>query len=364
MLTTLLASNDVRLIAQRFGLDPLMDAMIDRLGQCLQSYDANQIDVKIRDGFAYSSPALGLIEWMPVLEPGRATIKIVGYHPRNPAVRGIPTILSTVAVFDPVTGHLTGLVDGTFLTALRTGAASAVASRILASPRSRALGLIGAGAQAVTQLHGMVRVLQSLETVYVYDLVLDRSRSFLERVSPLLPPGVSIHLSTPDELLPKVDVLCTQTSVEPGDGPVFEDGPHKGHLHVNAIGSDFPGKIELPLPLLERGIVCPDFPEQASREGECQQLTRQQIGPSLAALVKDPDRYRFAHEGPTVFDSTGFALEDAVAAQLLLDLAAEMGVGSSLELESVSEDPWNPYAFYREPAGSLESAASDTPFRV
>ncbi len=163
----------------------------------------------------------------------------------------------------------------------------------------------------------------------------------------------------PAEMLPQVDVLCTQTSVEPGDGPVFEDGAHKPHLHVNAIGSDFPGKIEVPLALLERSTVCPDFPEQAIREGECQQLTRQQIGPSLAALVKDPDRYRFTHEGPTVFDSTGFALEDAVAADLLLDFAREMGVGSSLEIESVSEDPWDPYAFYEAPVAG--SSASGSP---
>ncbi|OAD19409.1 Ornithine cyclodeaminase/mu-crystallin [Candidatus Thiomargarita nelsonii] len=74
---------------------------------------------------------------MPIHKNAQVTLKMVGYHPFNPQKNHLPTILSTIATYDTCTGHLLGLADATFLTALRTGAASAVASQILASPQNK-----------------------------------------------------------------------------------------------------------------------------------------------------------------------------------------------------------------------------------
>ena len=82
------------------------------------------IKIPARSGFNYNVPQLGLIEWMPLYQVGsKVTIKIVGYHPKNPKIFGLPTILSSISQYDTITGHLLGLADGVLLTALRTGAA-------------------------------------------------------------------------------------------------------------------------------------------------------------------------------------------------------------------------------------------------
>lgn len=350
MKTRILSLDDVRQIVQRVGLDSLMDQTIDRMAGSLRDFDPDVTRIKVRDGFAYATPGVGLLEWMPVLEPGgRATVKMVGYHPRNPTARSIPTILSTVTRFDTETGHLLGVVDGTFLTALRTGAASALASRSLARPDSKVLGLIGCGAQAVTQVHGLSRAF-GLETVLAHDIDPARLETLRERIASCIERSPNVETASTERILREADILCTQTSVEVKGGPVFADGAHRPHLHLNAVGSDFPGKTEVPVSMLERAFVCPDFLEQAVTEGECQQIPRERIGPSLDQVLKAPEAFRFAQERLSVFDSTGFALEDAVVAALLFDIADAHALGRWVEIESMAADPWNPYGFLQPSA--------------
>jgi ornithine cyclodeaminase/alanine dehydrogenase-like protein (mu-crystallin family) len=292
-----------------------MDSMIGDFEGTLRSLDPREIQTPPRDGFSYRHPTTGLLEWMPTLNHGHSvTVKTVGYHPENPRSQGLPTILSTVASYDTRNGHLLALADATFLTALRTGAATAVATKHLASAKSRALGVIGSGAQAVSQLHAISRV-QELDTVV-----------------------------EPAEILREADILVTATSVEVGHGPVFPDGEHRPWLHINGVGSDFPGKTEIPVSVLQRAIVVPDFLEQARKEGESQQLRPDEVGPGLMELVKDPARHADAREKLTVFDSTGWALEDHVALELLIRHARELGLGTELNIESISPDPHDPYA--------------------
>lgn len=330
-------------IVAETGLDALMDQIIRELTATLRTYSIDRFNIPPREGFQYRAPSLGLIEWMPALKVGeQATIKIVGYHPRNPAVVGLPTVLSALLVFDTRTGHLSGMIDGTLSTALRTGAASAIASRILGRPDARILGVIGCGAQAVTQVHALSRVFD-FEQILVFDVDEAAMRSFPGRTMAFGLDESRIGFGAADEIARQADILCTATAVGVGEGPIIRDVPHRAHLHINAVGSDFPGKLELPRSLLERALVCPDFRAQAVREGECQQLRPEQIGPDLAALVRDSDRYVPARDRLTVFDSTGWALEDHVAAQILFQHARRLGLGEEIEVELTGSDPLNPY---------------------
>lgn len=345
MKTVILSIDDIRLIVQYVGLDALMDEMTNRLTLALKELNEKNTYVPARAGFHYHQPHLGLLEWMPTMKVGgNATIKIVGYHPANPALKDLPTILSTVSVYDTASGHLIGMADGTFLTALRTGAATAVASKIMASPRTKIVGLIGCGAQAITQLHAISRVFD-IEKVLVYDIAPAVSHTFRKRVSFISLNTVEVKESSLDFLVGSADIICTSTSVGIGEGPVFEDVRCNPWVHINAIGSDFRGKIELPSSLLKRSFVCPDSPAQAIKEGECQQLSPEEIGPSLAELVQNQEKYRFVQGKTTVFDSTGWALEDGVAMEMFMNYAAELGLGASVQIESVSDDPRNPYHF-------------------
>ncbi len=342
--TLILSAADIRAIAQHVGLDALMDEMIRRLTQALREYDPAATIVPVRGGFAYDRPETGLLEWMPALQTGdQVMVKIVGYHPCNPMLRQLPTILSTISVYDAGSGHLVGLADATFVTALRTGAASAIASRILAAPESRVAGLIGCGAQAVTQLHALSRVFPLAEVLY-YDANPAVMESFPARLS-FLPGSITLSPAGVATIVRTSDILTTATSVGVNRGPVFRDSRVKPWLHMNAVGSDFPGKVEIPVTLLRRSFVCPDFRAQAVNEGECQQLAPEEIGPDLDQLVKDEVEFHGMQQRLTVFDSTGFALEDLVAMGLLLDRAQELGLGRRIAVENISHDPRDPYCF-------------------
>ncbi len=347
MKTLILTSSDIRQIVQYVGVDRLMDEMIARLQTALEEYDPQQTIIPVRSGFSYTEPKQGLVEWMPVMQTGsQVAIKVVGYHPENPRCHRLPTIISTISAYDPLTGHLTALSDATFITALRTGAASAVASTCLASSQSHVLGLIGAGAQAVTQLHALSRVFP-IQRVLVFDIRPDVTLNFIERAGFM---GLELDPVEPgelDRLVSSADIICTCTSVGVGAGPVFQDAGLKPWVHINAVGADFPGKFEVPYSVLQKSAVCPDFRDQAVVEGECQQLQEnhqaEDIGPELVELVRNRPAYAGLRDSMTVFDSTGWALEDQTALGLMLDYAQELGIGNQLEIEQLPLDPQDPY---------------------
>ena len=148
----LLDASDLCSLVGRIGKDQFMDELIERLAAAIRDFDPEVVQVPPRNGVHYRKPEWGLLEAMPAhFGEAGTTVKLVGYHPANPERYELPSVVSTITVFDSHTGSLLGLLDGTFLTALRTGAASAVASRILASPGSRCVGVVGCGAQSVTQ---------------------------------------------------------------------------------------------------------------------------------------------------------------------------------------------------------------------
>ncbi|MFD1162107.1 ornithine cyclodeaminase family protein [Hwangdonia seohaensis] len=342
--TLLLSASDVNLLMQNYGIDRLMDDLIFRLIKEFENFNTTDTVIPIRSGFNYSTEHVGLIEWMPVYKKGEeVVIKVVGYHPNNPDKFNLPTILSTISCYDTKTGHLKGLADGVLLTALRTGAASAVASKYLAHPQSSTLGLIGCGAQSITQLHAISRLFP-IKKVLIYDIDIEAVKSFDNRISLL---GLDIEILPTEivDILSESDIVCTETSVNVGEGPLFTEYKNKPHLHINAIGSDFPGKIELPLALLKESFVCPDFIEQAKKEGECQQLTDDEIDSDLYTVIQNYHKFNHLKDELTVFDSTGWALEDQVVMDLFLDLANEFKIGKEVSLENISSDVKNPYHF-------------------
>ncbi len=346
MKTLVLLADDLRALVAAAGLDSLVEQTIARLREGLLQARSGAFEAPKRAGFHYQRPTLGLLEWMPGKDDEATTVKLVGYHPHNPAA-SLPTILSVIAKFDTATGHLAALSDGTFLTAVRTGAASAIATDALAREQSRVLGLIGCGAQAVAQLHALSRV-RPIDTVLLYDRDKRVEGSFAARVESL---GLEVELrrAEPRAMLELCDVICTCTSIEPGQGPVLELAEHRPWLHVNAIGSDFPGKTEIPREMLESAFLCADFPEQCLLEGECQQVEPGRIDVDLAELASEPARFHGRREEPTVFDSTGWSLEDHFALDVLVKEAQRLGLGTLMEIETCSQqDPHDPYAFLRE----------------
>jgi len=343
MKTRILAGADMTRLLEVVGLHEFMDLMIERLRARFLDHSADAVEVRPRDGFRYEKPDLGLIEWMPTHETGGpVVVKMVGYHPANPVQRALPSVIATSSMWDTESGHLVALADATLLTAVRTGAASALATELLARRGPIAVGLVGLGAQAVTQLHAISRVCD-VDHVIGFDNDPDVAATFSQRAGFL---GLDISVSGSDRaatILGEVDVLCTCTSVDIGAGPVIADCETRDWLHVNAVGADFPGKLELPSAFVNRSFVVPDTLEQCVLEGECQQVSSDRIGPTLSELVQRADEHVERRDQLTVFDSTGWAVEDDVALRLAVELASAHGVGSQIELERLPRDPYDPY---------------------
>jgi ornithine cyclodeaminase/alanine dehydrogenase-like protein (mu-crystallin family) len=346
--TRVLTQDCIAGIVRRVGLDAFLDELITRFVKALADHDPEVMQTIMRTGFRYSKPDFGLVEWMPVMEVGRrASIKTVGYHPKNPVERAAPSVLATTSLYDTTDGRLLALCEATFLTALRTGAVSAVVSDVLAVPGASMLGVVGCGAQSVTQIHAISRV-RPIERILAFDADESVAATLARRVDRAGVSALVEVVASAEEVLSEVDILCVATSVETGLGPVVSDGSHRPWLHINAVGADHPGKFELPATLLRRAVVIPDLVEQCLLEGESQHVPERDLGPDLPSLVRHRDRHEAKRAELTVFDSTGWALEDLIAAELVLDHGERLGEGFVLDLQPVPLDPYDPYEFLCE----------------
>jgi len=343
--TRILDVDAVHSILDKTGSSEFLLMLIGRLRTAFESYDPMVVSSIDRTGFHYTRPDLGLVEWMPTMEAGRhVAVKTVGYHPTNPSQRSTPSVLSSTAIYDTTTGGLTALVESTLLTALRTGAASALASETLSIADATTVGVVGCGAQAVTQLHALSLV-RPITRVIAYDTDLSNAKSLASRIAFL---GLDVEVVDGpgrDHLVDCSDILITATSVDPGAGPVVPDtGTQRPWLHVNAVGADFMAKVEIPRSQLVRSLVIPDVTAQCLIEGESQQLEADQLGPDLPTMVESASEYETYRDRQTVFDSTGWAVEDLVVAELALDIAGELGLGTDTQFQASPPDPYDPYS--------------------
>jgi len=359
--TLILDVDDLVAVVAAVGLDQILDELIDELGTEIAAFDPARVEHQIRAGFSYNAPEHGLVEWMPTMVVGDVvSVKTVGYHPENPTERNIPSVLATTALYDTRTGSLSSISEATLLTALRTGAASAVMTNAMVRTGPISLGVVGCGAQAVTQIHAISRVREIASLV-----VTDTDRAIAESLAERLPlKNLQIEVvdsSTFDERAGQFDVICTCTSVPIGDGPVLSGANVRKDIHINAVGADFPGKTELGLDLLQRAVVIPDVVEQCLIEGECQLLKRSELGPSMVEVLSGDGP--FLVDQLTVFDSTGWSFEDLLAARLFLGHARRLGLGTPVSLQRVPRDPYDPYEFVRGATAGQQSSESLSLFR-
>ena len=348
--TLCLDVHDLTAVIEAVGLERFIDELIAELRRGFTNYDGNRVQHLTRGGFSYVAPEMGLVEWMPAMAVGDVVaVKTVGYHPENPVSRRLPSVLATTAVYDTKTGRLIAVCEATMLTALRTGAASAVMTDALSPPGAITLGVVGCGAQAVTQILAISRV-RPISGLLVADTDPAVATSLVNRLpAGVLAPGVVPEVLSVGDLGDRasdLDVVCTCTSVDVEKGPVVELVGAKPSLHVNAVGSDFPGKIELPVDYLRGAVVIPDDRAQCLVEGESQQLTSEELGPDMVAVLTDPANRELVNQR-TVFDSTGWSYEDLIAARMFMEHATRLGLGTQVALQHQPEDPYNPLELLR-----------------
>ena len=260
-------------------------------------------------------------------------LKVVTVYHDNPAKHKLPTTIGTLLLSDPQTGAPLAVMDAGYLTAMRTGAASGVATKHLAREQARSVGVFGAGVQADTQLWAVATV-RDLNRVTVYDQDDDRASKFKDEWSEKLGLQVSIA-KHPKEAVEGMDVLIAATSAAE---PIFEGGWVELGTHINGIGSHTPATRELDSEIVQRSRIIPDFRSACLAEaGDLiipiseGAISEADLGPDLGEVVAGLKPGRENEEQITLFKSVGLAIQDVSTASHVYNMAVEKGIGQDFD---------------------------------
>lgn len=257
---------------------------------------------------------------MPGVRTGGAgaTVKLVTVMPGN-AGRGLPTVQAVVAWFDAETGTPLALLDGGTVTAMRTGAASGVATRLLARADASTLAVLGAGGQAEWQIRAVVGA-RPIQRVLVHARTAEARQDFAARMEAALDLDVR-PVASAEEAVRAADVVCAATT---SLTPVFETDWVRPGTHVNGIGAYRLDMVELPPELFARAsVVAVDSRDAIRAEaGDVmaavgQELVTEQQLTEIGSVPRDFVEQRDP-EAITVFKSVGLAIQDVAAAELIV----------------------------------------------
>jgi alanine dehydrogenase len=264
-----------------------------------------------------------------VNEPPTMGAKLVTVFNGN-AVRGLPTHLAMIVLFDPDTGALQALMDGRYITEARTAAVSAVSTRYLARADSSTLAIIGTGVQARSHLEAYAEV-RHLRDVRVWSPNAARRDRFVDEMQPHA--GVPLRATaTSEEAVRGADLVVLATS---SPTPVVEVSWIARGSHIVSVGACRPDQREMSPELVARARVFVDSRAAALVESGdiVMGIAEKRFGPDhlageLGELVLGRVRGRQADDEITIFKSLGMAVEDVAAADLVFRRAIERGVGS------------------------------------
>lgn len=304
-----------------------MEEVIQAVEEAFRVYAQGRCRVPLRQAFEVEA---GILFSMPSFMEGRGLgVKVVSVFEENPS-KGLPTVMALYLLSDGSTGELLAVMDGTYLTGVRTGAASGVASRYLARRDSKILGLFGSGAQAHVHLQVMMGLFPVGE-VWVFSRRRERALAFVSSI--VEGYGVKAWVaSDPKEVVGQADILVTATTSQT---PVFKGNDVRPGTHIVAVGAFTPTTRELDEEAVARSYVVVDTYEGALAEAgdlliplRTGKITRNHIKAELAEVVTGQKPGRSQDSEITLFKSVGFAIEDLAAASLAYERAKTLGIGS------------------------------------
>lgn len=279
----------------------------------------------------YNGDALVMPSYCPRLE--QLGLKIITLHPDN-VERGLPFIQATMLVVDAERGTPLAVMNGTVLTAIRTGAAAGAASDVLARADSTHVAVIGSGNQAAAQLEAMCAV-RPIRSAAVYDLDHIRAASFARRLAERLRIEVN-PAATASAALAGADILCTATTSR---NPVVDDADIEPGTHINAIGVYKPDRREIPGDTVARARCVVDGIEAAWEEAGELVLAHKEglieadhVHAEIGEILAGRKTGRESDEEITLFKSVGVASQDLFAAHLVLARGTALGLGSTASL--------------------------------
>jgi ornithine cyclodeaminase len=320
-------------VEELLQLDPLIEAlaaaMADLSAGRAAAPDRVAAQVPGSDGFLAAMP--GYVPSASVL-----MTKVVSLYPGN-AGGPLPTHQAVIVAFDPDTGEPAALLDGTAITAIRTGACSALSARLLARPESEVLAILGTGVQARTHARAMCRV-RPVSEIRVAGRDQAKAAALAAELSGSLPAEVRAVASY-QEALAGADIACATT--HPRE-PVIQRPWLAPGMHVTSVGFN-PGGREVDDATIRDALVCVEdrhavlapFPAgsddllQPIHEGV---ITAEDIHAELGELISGDRPGRTSPEQITLYKSVGVAVQDAAAAALVIAAARERSAGQQITL--------------------------------
>ena len=262
-------------------------------------------------------------------------VKIVSVIGDNPQ-RGLPRILATVLAIDPQTGETIAVIEGTTVTAIRTAAASAAATDVLARPDSHTLAVIGAGVQAREHI-AAIHCVRDIRKTCVSARDRAQCERLVEDLSAAHPAIGDITIcDTADEAVAQADVVCTVTT---SADPVFSPSAIRPGTHINAVGSYQPHTVEIPAGTVKAALVFVDHRPSAMEEAgdlivplEAGLIDAGHILGEVGDVLAGRITGRRSDSDITLFKSVGCAAEDCLAASEVLARARELGLGRAFDL--------------------------------
>lgn len=286
-----------------------------------------RIGIKPPDGLSLYMPAY--LQKMNAL-----ACKVVTVYKNNPSKHDMPTTIGKVLLQDSETGDVISIMDGGYLTAVRTGAVSGLATKYLArEDEGQIAGIFGAGVQAKMQLWGVYEA-RKISKAIVFDKFPEASEKFAKEMGEKL--GIPIEIAqTADEIL-QADIICTATS---SPNPIFDGSKVKEGAHINGIGSHTPNARELDTTIVRRSTFIADSRDGClSEAGDIMipiqngELTEDHIYGELGEIVTGKKQGRTSSGQITLFKSNGLAIQDAATAKLVYDMAKEKGIGKEIDI--------------------------------
>jgi alanine dehydrogenase len=260
---------------------------------------------------------------------GSSAAKIVGLYHTNPQRFSLPRVLALIALNRTDNGLPVAIMDGTYLTMLRTRAVGAVAADHLSRRDSKCAGIIGAGVQGRGQLEGLMEV-RRISEVAVYDVVRSASESFAAQARKRY--GIDVRVVDSAQDLKRCDIIASAT---PSKTPVITNELLEEGVHINSVGIGAGlGKHELDFAVIRKAKTVVDDLEVARMDAlqdaySTRAVSDRDLHGTLGELVSGAKPGRTEESEVTLFISSGMAIQDVAVAKLVYDKAVSMGIGNS-----------------------------------
>jgi ornithine cyclodeaminase/alanine dehydrogenase len=310
-----------------------MAAIIERLEAAFVEKGHGRVEMPPKPGIHPGPPGNdNFIHAMPALVGalGAAGVKWVSGFPDNTA-RGLPYISGLLILNDPATGLPRAVMDATWITAMRTGAATAVAVKRLARPDAAVLGIIGCGVQGHTNLEAIAVVLTGLREVRAYDIDPARTARYLDAVRPRHPKVTFVAATAPRDAVEGCDIIVTAGPIRRHPEPVIEPAWFGAGALGVPLDYDSCWKPEA-LRAADRFYTDDTHQLLHTREGGVYFQKIPDVYADLGEILAGKKEGRHTPDERLVCMNLGIAMEDMATAPLVLDHAIALGLGTSLPL--------------------------------